>query len=431
MSTLKPGRVRYGVLTCDAGRIMDDGTISRLDDETFYVTTTSSGAGAVEQWFSWWLADWKMDVTLTDITQSLSAVNLAGPRARDILARLTDLDCSPEAFTYLDAKQARVAGVPCLLLRIGFVGELGYEIHFPAAYGEDLWDALLKAGEPEGIRPFGLEPQRILRLQKQHIIVGQDTDSESTPFGAAMPWAVKLDKEEDFIGKWALRARPTCSRRPRSLGSRSATARPDRGVGRPRPDGTRGRPGDERAPLAPARQGDRDGLGPRIARQRRRQHHDRRQRHHGAGVGDHRAVLRPGRGAAALMSTLAFLTPDVQPRTSSPARRWSASLAQAGGRFEPRDGWNVAIGFDPAAAEAERMTKTVGFADRSQLTKFELQRHRRGDRRPGADPRDGEQRDGAWWCPVTPERVLVFGEPRAAAEIRGARSTRSADASST
>jgi sarcosine oxidase subunit alpha len=204
ISTLKPGRVRYGVLTSDAGRIMDDGTISRIDEETFYVTTTSSGAGAVEQWFSWWLADWGMDVHLSDVTQALAAVNLAGPRAREILSRLTDTDCSPEAFTYLDARQARVAGVLCLLLRIGFVGELGYEIHFPAAYGEDLWDALLKAGEGEAIRPFGLEPQRILRLQKQHIIVGQDTDSESTPFGAAMPWAVKLDKVEDFIGKWAL-----------------------------------------------------------------------------------------------------------------------------------------------------------------------------------------------------------------------------------
>ncbi len=204
ISTLKPGRVRYGVLTSDAGRIMDDGTLSRIDEQTFYVTTTSSGAGAVEQWFSWWLADWRMDVHLSDVTQALSAVNLAGPRARDILARLADLDCSPEAFTYLDARQGRVADVPCLLMRIGFVGELGYEIHFPAAYGEDLWDAILAAGAPEGIRPFGLEPQRILRLQKQHILVGQDTDSESTPFGAAMPWAVKLDKDENFIGKWAL-----------------------------------------------------------------------------------------------------------------------------------------------------------------------------------------------------------------------------------
>ncbi|MBV9049275.1 MAG: aminomethyltransferase family protein, partial [Solirubrobacterales bacterium] len=204
MSTLKPGRVRYGVLTSDAGRIMDDGTVTRIDEQTFYVTTTSSGAGAVEQWFSWWLADWKLAVQMSDVTQALCAVNLAGPRARDVLARVTELDCSPEAFTYLDARQGRVSGAACLLLRIGFVGELGYEIHFPAAYGEDLWDALLEAGRPDGIRPFGLEPQRLLRLQKQHILVGQDTDSESTPFGAAMPWAVKLDKQENFIGKWAL-----------------------------------------------------------------------------------------------------------------------------------------------------------------------------------------------------------------------------------
>jgi sarcosine oxidase subunit alpha len=117
---------------------------------------------------------------------------------------LTDLDCSPEAFKYLDGKQGNVAGVPCLILRIGFVGEVGYEIHFAAAYGEHVWDALMRAGRDKGIRPFGLEPQRILRLQKMHILVGQDTDSESTPFGAAMPWIVKLDKDQDFIGKWAL-----------------------------------------------------------------------------------------------------------------------------------------------------------------------------------------------------------------------------------
>jgi len=204
LSSLKPGRVRYGVLSTDAGRIMDDGTVSRIDEQTFYVTTTSSGAGAVEQWFSWWLADWKLDVHLSDVTQTLCALNLAGPRAREILSRLTDLDCSPEAFSYLDCRQDQVAGVHSLLMRIGFVGELGYEIHFPAAYGEDVWNAILTAGEPEGIRPFGLEPQRILRLQKQHLIVGQDTDSESTPFAAGMPWAVKLDKEEQFIGKRAL-----------------------------------------------------------------------------------------------------------------------------------------------------------------------------------------------------------------------------------
>jgi sarcosine oxidase, subunit alpha len=203
-SNLKPERIRYGVIASDAGRIMDDGTICRLDDDTFYVTTTSSGAGAVYEWFSWWLADWQLDVRLTDVTQALSAVNLAGPRAREIMGKLTEHDCSAEAFTYLDGKRAEVGGVPCLILRIGFVGEVGYEIHCPSAHGQHLWDALMEAGAEFGMKPFGLEPQRLLRLQKMHILIGQDTDSESTPFGAAMPWIVKLDKEQNFIGKWAL-----------------------------------------------------------------------------------------------------------------------------------------------------------------------------------------------------------------------------------
>jgi len=201
MSSLKPGRIRYGVLTSEAGRITDDGTVCRLDDETFYVTTTSSGAAAVEAWFSWWLAEWtELDVALTDVTQGLAAMNVAGPRARDVLAELTDLDLSNEAFPYLDGQQATVAGVPCLALRIGFVGELGYELHCPAAHARTVWDAVVALGA----RPFGLEPQRVLRLQKLHILVGQDTDSEMTPYGAAMSWAVKLDKPQDFIGRWAL-----------------------------------------------------------------------------------------------------------------------------------------------------------------------------------------------------------------------------------
>jgi sarcosine oxidase subunit alpha len=201
---LKPGRIRYGVLGDDAGRIADDGTVCRLDELSYYVTTTSSGADAVEAWFAWWLAEWGLDVHLADVSQGLAAFNLAGPRSREILSGLTELDCSNDEFTYLDGKRAHVAGVPSLLLRIGFVGELGYELHCPGSLAEDLWDALLEAGEPHGITPFGLEPQRVLRLQKMHILVGQDTDAESNPLEAAMPWIVKLDKDEDFIGRWAL-----------------------------------------------------------------------------------------------------------------------------------------------------------------------------------------------------------------------------------
>jgi sarcosine oxidase subunit alpha len=196
---LKTGRIRYGVLTTDAGRIMDDGTVARLGDELFYVTTTSTGSESVCEWFEWWNAIWGYDAEIVNVTGALAALNLAGPQARDALTKLTDADVSNEAFKYLDAKEVRVAGVPCLALRIGFVGELGYELHCAASVAEHLWDALVAGGA----RPFGLEPQRVLRLEKAHVIVGQDTDSESDLISAGMPWIVKRDKE-DFVGKWAL-----------------------------------------------------------------------------------------------------------------------------------------------------------------------------------------------------------------------------------
>ena len=204
-SDLKVGRIRYGVLTTDAGRILDDGTVARLDDETFYVTTTSTGADGVYQWFTWWNAVWFLDAEIVNLTGALAAVNVAGPHARTLMARLCDVDVSNEALAYLDARACRVADVPALALRIGFVGELGYELHFPSPHGVHVWDALLEAGRDLDARPFGLEPQRILRLEKGHVIVGQDTDSESNLLEAAMPWLPKWDKP-DFVGKWAAEA---------------------------------------------------------------------------------------------------------------------------------------------------------------------------------------------------------------------------------
>ena len=198
---MKPGRIRYGVLTSDGGRIMDDGTIARLAEDLFYVTTTSTGADAVTAWFEWWNAVWGYEAEIVNVTGAIAAVNLAGPRAREALGRLVEDadDVSADAFRYLDAKEIVVAGVPTLALRIGFVGELGYELHFPSPAGEHLWDALVA----QGARPFGLEPQRVLRLEKAHVIVGQDTDSESNLDSSGMSWLPKLDKE-DFVGKFAL-----------------------------------------------------------------------------------------------------------------------------------------------------------------------------------------------------------------------------------
>jgi sarcosine oxidase, subunit alpha len=202
-SDLKVGRIRYGAMLNDQGVILDDGTVGRLDANDFFVTTTTTGAEAIDQWIKWWMADWRLDVNVLNVSSAYAAINVAGPRSRELMGRLTEADISAAALPYLKLAETTIAGVPALVLRIGFVGELSYEIHFPAAYCEHVWEVMLAEGADLGILPFGLESQRILRLEKQHIIVGQDTDALSTPFGAGLDWMVKLDKD-DFLGRGAL-----------------------------------------------------------------------------------------------------------------------------------------------------------------------------------------------------------------------------------
>jgi sarcosine oxidase subunit alpha len=199
-SDLKVGRVRYRAMLDDAGIILDDGAVARLGPERFFVSTTTGNLDAVDQWLGWWLAGGQRRVAVTDVTGHYAAINLAGPSARDIMARVTDLDVSREGMPYLAAVEGVVAGIPAIILRIGFVGEVGYEIHVPADYGAALWDALTDAGRDHGLKPFGVEAQRVLRLEKQHAIVGQDTDALSNPIEAGMEWLVKADKP-DFIGR--------------------------------------------------------------------------------------------------------------------------------------------------------------------------------------------------------------------------------------
>ena len=202
-SDLKPGRVRYSVLCDEAGIMLDDGTISRLAENHYFITTTTGNLDFVQQWLEWWLVGTGWDVHITNLTGGRAAVNLAGPKARDVLQPLTACDLSGKAFPYMACREAQVAEVPALLMRIGFVGETGWEIHFPAEYGEHLWTRLLDAGRGFSIRPFGVEAQRLLRLEKRHVIVGVDTDALSSPYDAGLSWVAKVDKA-DFIGRNAL-----------------------------------------------------------------------------------------------------------------------------------------------------------------------------------------------------------------------------------
>ncbi|MDX1689682.1 MAG: 2Fe-2S iron-sulfur cluster-binding protein [Acidimicrobiia bacterium] len=198
---LAVGSVRYGVMCTEDGVVFDDGVVGRLDDERWLMTTTSGGAGRVWNWLDDWIQARGWDVRMTAVTDGWASINVAGPRARDLLAGLTDIDLDPDAFGYMRVRTGTVAGVgDCVVWRIGFTGELSYEVHVPAGHARAVWDALLAEGTDLGVAPFGIEAQRIMRLEKGHFIVGQDTDGLTLGFSAGIDWAIKLDKP-DFAGK--------------------------------------------------------------------------------------------------------------------------------------------------------------------------------------------------------------------------------------
>jgi sarcosine oxidase, subunit alpha len=203
-SKLEIGRVRYGVMCAEDGVVLDDGVTGRLAAEHYLMSTTSSGAATVWEWVENWLQtehpDWRVHVT--PVTTAYASINVAGPKSRQLIDRVTDgVDLSNEAFPYMNVRTGTVAGVSdSVLWRIGFTGELSYELHVPAAYGLHVWEALLAHGSDLGAAAFGVEAQRILRLEKGHFIVGQDTDGLTRGFSAGLDWAIKLDKD-DFAGK--------------------------------------------------------------------------------------------------------------------------------------------------------------------------------------------------------------------------------------
>ena len=131
-------------------------------------------------------------------------MNLAGPRSRAVLAKLTAIDLSSAAFPYLGVREARWPACRCAFCASASSASWATRSTLPAEHAAHLWDALMEAGADLGIRPFGVEAQRLLRLEKGHIIIGQDTDGLTTPLEAALEWAVKMDKPF-FVGQRSLR----------------------------------------------------------------------------------------------------------------------------------------------------------------------------------------------------------------------------------
>ena len=203
-ANLKIGMTRYGLMLDEAGIVVDDGVAGRLGEQTWYFTTTTGNSATLFRELGRLATWWGLDVGLVNLTGHYAAFNLAGPAARAVLREHTALDLSDASFPYLGIREALVAGAPCRIMRVGFVGELGYEIHLPAAHAVDVWRTLLAAGSRFQIRPFGVEAQRMLRLEKGHIIVGQDTDGVTNALEIEAPWAIRMEKPF-FVGQRSLR----------------------------------------------------------------------------------------------------------------------------------------------------------------------------------------------------------------------------------
>ncbi len=199
VATIKDSRSRYVLLLNERGYVFDDGLICKESDTRYSLTFTSGGVSHSEMWLRDWAASWGMDVHILHQTMSLGAINVTGPLARKLLVK-AGLDNPPG---YLGHLKTTVADVPCQVFRLSFTGELSYELHHPAEESVRLWRSLLELGQDFGIRPHGLHTLLRLRLEKGHIIVGQDTDFDSTPRRIHHEWAVKLDKPA-FIGRQAV-----------------------------------------------------------------------------------------------------------------------------------------------------------------------------------------------------------------------------------
>jgi sarcosine oxidase subunit alpha len=200
-STLAVGSCRYGVMCRADGMVFDDGVTSRLANDRFHMTTTTGNAAAVMDWLEEWLqTEWpELRVSCTSVTEQWATVAVVGPRSRDVLAALApSLDVSREAFPFMTWRDAEVAGTPARVFRISFSGELAYEINVPSWNGLALWEAVMAAGEPFAITPYGTETMHVLRAEKGYAIVGQETDGTVTPQDLGMDWIVS--KRKPFIG---------------------------------------------------------------------------------------------------------------------------------------------------------------------------------------------------------------------------------------
>lgn len=197
------GRLTYTQMLNSRGGIECDLTVARLSDERFYIVTGTGFRMHDLAWIEEHIPAGS-DAAIRDVTEAFGTLVLMGPLARDILSGVTAIDVSNAAFPFGHVRLLPIAGAEVRALRVTYVGELGWELHVPLAATGDVYDALMAAGAPHGLRPVGYRALESLRLEKGYRAWGSDITPNDTPFEAGLGWAVKLKSNIDFIGRDAL-----------------------------------------------------------------------------------------------------------------------------------------------------------------------------------------------------------------------------------
>ena len=195
------GKARYGLMLREDGIVFDDGTTSRLSEHHYFMTTTTSNAASVLSHMEYCLkVHWPdLDVKISSVTEQWAAMAIAGPKSRDVLQRSTDgADLSDETLPFMGVTQVAIDGIPALIFRISFSGELAYEVNVPADYGEYVWRRIMEKGRTDNIIPYGTEAMAIMRIEKGHV-AGGELDGRTTPDDLGLNKLISSKKE--FIGR--------------------------------------------------------------------------------------------------------------------------------------------------------------------------------------------------------------------------------------
>ena len=201
---IRQGGTRLVHMLTDLGGIECEMTITKLADDRFYLNSSISGESHDLDWLVQHIHPGEQ-ATVTDVTTSLGLLAVSGPRAREVLAGLTDTDLGNDAFPWLTGQEITVAGLPCIALRMSYVGELGWELHHPIDRMPELYAALVEAGAPHGMVHFGAYAMNSMRLEKAYKAWGNELTTEITPVEADLGRFVTLDRE--FLGSQAVVAR--------------------------------------------------------------------------------------------------------------------------------------------------------------------------------------------------------------------------------